>query len=125
MPITWRFEADGAYIVFSVRDPFTMDEWREAMTEIVQAPAHRTHMAMLVDRRDTEPLTTKAVEEMVQFYAQHQRAFAGLRSAIVVNDDAVFGMGRMTQLRSRLEMPNTTVRLFRRYDEAVAWLTTT
>jgi len=122
MPIAWRFEPDGGYVIFSVRDPYSMDEWREAMTAILAAPVTRTRVALLVDRRDTQPITADAVDQMALFFSARGPELTGYRAAILVNSDAVFGMARMTQLRAELRM-NGTIRPFRNRDDAVAWLT--
>jgi hypothetical protein len=122
MPITWRFESNGDYVVFSVSDPYTMDEWRDAMTAILDAPLVRTEIAMLIDRRDTAPLTTSAVEEMIRFFSELQSELAGGRAAILVNSDANFGMARMTQLRLEPRLREVSIRGFRSHEEAVAWL---
>jgi len=79
---------------------------------------------MLVDLQGTRPLSTDDLEVMTRFLAEYRTELAGGRAAILVNDDVDLGMGRMTQLRSRLEIPNTTIRAFRSYAEAVLWLTT-
>jgi len=123
MPIAWRFEPAGEYFIFSVTDPYTMEEWRDAMTAILAAPVTRTRIALLVDRRDTQPITADAVDQMTLFFSRHAPELAGYRAAILVNSDAVFGMARMTQLRAELRM-NGTIRPFRNPDDAVAWLTT-
>jgi hypothetical protein len=124
VPITWKFDTAGGFALMSISDPYTMDEWRAAMTAILQAPVRRSHVAMLVDRRGTQPLSTDDVEVMTRFLGEYRTELAGGRAAILVNDDVNFGMGRMTQLRSMLEIPNTTIRAFRSYAEAVAWLAT-
>jgi hypothetical protein len=111
--ITWRFETAGGFALMSVSDPYTMDEWREAMAAILQAPVRRSHVAILVDRRDTLPLSSDDVEQMTRFLAEYQAELAGGRAAILVNQDVNFGMGRMKQLRSRLDIPSTTIRAFR------------
>ena len=124
VPITWKFDTAGGFALMSISDPYTMDDWRAAMTAILQAPVRRSHVAMLVDRRGTPPLSTDDIEVMTRFLAEYRTELAGGRAAILVNDDVNFGMGRMTQLRSKLEIPNTTIRAFRSYSEAVTWLTT-
>jgi hypothetical protein len=40
----------------------------------------------------------------------------------VAEDDGSFGMGRMTQLKSRLQNPDAFIQAFRKYDDAVGWL---
>lgn len=123
MPITWAFDPTQRFALLSVADPYTMDEWRAAMLAILEAPISREHVAMLIDRRDTEPPTPAFVIEMNRFFAEHTDTLSTARVAIVVRDDGP-GMARVTQLQSRLEMPDTTVRGFHSYDEAVRWLTT-
>jgi hypothetical protein len=46
-----------------------------------------------------------------------------MRAAILVRDDAGFGMGRMPGFRVKGENPDVTLRTFRDYDRAVKWLT--
>jgi len=122
MPITWRFESDGQYFVFSVADPYTITEWRDAMMAILTARVSRTRIALLVDRRDTQPITADDVDQMAVFFSGHAQELSGYRVAILVNSDAVFGMARMTQMRAEVRM-NGIVRPFRNHEDAVAWLT--
>jgi hypothetical protein len=124
MPVTWTVEPEGRFVILLPLDPSTFDEWRTAMTEILAAPIARPHLAMLVDRRQAETITTEFVRQMAGFFSQHQKALGGSRRAILVKDDAGFGMGRMTELTSALENPDSAIHVFRSYDEAVSWLTT-
>jgi len=94
------------------------------MVEILASPIARPRLAMMVDRREVETITSDFVVQMIGFFSQRQAAFAGSRTAIVVKDDSGFGMGRMTELKSALENPASTIRVFRDYDEGVRWLTT-
>ena len=94
------------------------------MLEILASPIARPQLSMMVDRREVETITTEFVVQMIGFFSQRQAAFSGSRTAIVVGDDSGFGMGRMTELKSALENPASTIRVFRNYDEGVRWLTT-
>jgi hypothetical protein len=120
MPITWTIEHDLHLVLFAVSDPYTMDEWRDAATAILSAPI--PPMPLLVDRRQSEPLTTHAVDDIVRFLAEHHTAVAARRVAILVEDDANFGMGRMTELRAVAEIPQAAIRTVRTYDDAISWL---
>lgn len=122
MPITWAFDPTQRFALLSVSDPYTMEEWRAAVLAILEAPIPRAHVAMLVDRRDTEPPTPAFVIEMNRFFAEHTDTLSTARIAIVVRDDGA-GIAPVTQLQSRLETPDTTIRGFHSYDEAVRWLT--
>ena len=104
-------------------DPSTIEEWRAAMTAILEAPIARAHLTILIDRRKSAAVTVGFVNLMTSFFATHQRALSGGRRAIVVADDAGYGMARMTELKSEFENPDSTVRVFRDYDAAVRWLT--
>jgi hypothetical protein len=123
MPITWRVESDGRYVVFAVSDPYTMDEWRGAASAVLTAPLADRYIPILVDRRRTEPLTTRAVDDIIRFASEHGQLLAGRRVSILVDHDANFGMGRMTELRAAVAIPNTAIRTFRTYEDAFAWLT--
>jgi hypothetical protein len=122
MPITWRIASDGRYVVFSVADPYTMDEWREAAGTLLTAPLADRYVPILVDRRHAEPLTTQSVEDMVRFAEQHEERIGSRRIAILVSDDANFGMGRMTALRATIAVPDAAIRPFRTYEAAIDWL---
>lgn len=122
MPVTWSVEPEGEFVVLLPQDPSTFDEWRTAMLDILASPNARPHLSMMVDRRKAETVTTDFVVQMIGFFSQHQEAFAGSRTAIVVSDDSGFGMGRMTELKSALENPASTIRVFRSYDEGARWL---
>ena len=124
MPVTWSVEPGGRFVVLLPADPSSFEEWRTAMLEILASPMARPHLTMLVDRREAETVTTDFVVQMAGFFSQRQAALSGSRTAIVVKDDSGFGMGRMTELKSALENPDSTIRVFRSYDEGVRWLTT-
>ncbi len=124
MPITTATDTGGQFAVVTLTDPHTIDEWRHAMLGLWTSPGFRETRAVLVDRRLSAPPTTAFVDAMIDFFALHREKLAGTRSAILVGNDAGFGMGRMTELKASRENPNATIRPFRLYDDAVLWLTT-
>jgi hypothetical protein len=121
MPITWRIESDARFVRMSIADPYTIDEWRDTVTTILESPAVDSPLRLLVDRRDTQSLTKATVEEINRFFAEHQQDLAGVRAAVLLSRGVYFEMARM--LRTVVRIPNTSVRTFRDYDEAVEWLT--
>ena len=123
MPVSWTIEPEGRFVVLVPTDPSTIDEWRTAMLAVLDAPISRPRLRMLIDRRKSATVSTEFVTEMIRFFAEQQKSLSGSRRAIVVRDDAAFGMARMTQLMSRLDNADSTVRVFRDYDEAILWLT--
>jgi len=122
MPVKWACDSSDRFARLLVTDPYTFEEWRDAVLAILSAPVSETHHAVLIDRRGTEPLTTDVVNQMVAFLAEHQRELSGGRVAVVVSDETSFGMTRMVQLRSTIDVPDGNIRPFRTYDEAVDWL---
>jgi len=78
-------------------DPSTIEEWRTAMLEILAAPIARPELAILADGRQVETVTTELVGQMSGFFSQHQNALAHSRTALVVNDEAAFGMGNVSR----------------------------
>jgi hypothetical protein len=121
MPITWSVEPDGRFVLFTVVDPYTLDEWRDAMMGMIESPTVNRPLAVLVDRRGTHSLSKATVEAFNRFFTEHAQTLSGGRSAIVLSSGVYFEIAGM--LRTVLRIPNTAVRTFQDYDEAVAWLT--
>ena len=124
MPITTARDPGEQFAVVTLTDPHTIDEWRDVMLVLWASPGFRETRAVLIDRRLSAPPTSAFVDAMTDFFALHREKLAGTRSAIVVGNDAGFGMGRMTELKASRENPSAAIRPFRLYDEAVVWLTT-
>ncbi len=125
MPVTVSADPDGRFAVLRIGDPYTLDEWRAGVLSALDTPVYRQRRTLLVDRRGSEAPSTAFVESMALFLADHVDATTGERVAIVVSDDASFGMGRMTELRTELTNPGSKRRTFRDYDAAVSWLQAT
>jgi hypothetical protein len=121
MPITWSVEPDGRFVLFTVVDPYSLDEWRDAMMAILESPTVGLPLTLLVDRRGTHSLSKATVEGFNRFFTEHQQSLSGGRSAIVLSSGVYFEIAGM--LRTVLRIPNTSVRTFQDYDEAVRWLT--
>jgi hypothetical protein len=124
MPVTTSTDSSRGVVALTFADPYSIDEWRRVMLDVIHNPVFREHGALLVDRRLAAPPTTPFVDAMVDFFGKHPAELEKMRAAIVVSDDTSFGMGRMTELRMQLKVPQASVRPFRDYDEAVRWLTT-
>lgn len=123
MPVTWTVEPARRFVVLLPINPSTIEEWRAAMLTILDAPIARPRLTILVDRRKSEPVSAEFVTQMTNFFAEHHRALSGSRRAILVSDDTAFGMGRMTELKSKLHNADSAIRVFRNFEEAVLWLT--
>jgi hypothetical protein len=119
MPITWTIDPTARFVIMSVRDSSSIEEWRAAMLTILNAPIARPRLALLIDQRDSSPITTSFVNQMSAFFEPYKPALANSLAAIVVSDEASFRMARMTALRN----PEAAIQVFRSYDAAVGWLT--
>jgi hypothetical protein len=122
MPLNWTLDPSGKFAVLSISDPHTFDQWQSTVLTIVTATKASPRMSILVDRRQASPPTAEDVKQMIHFFEGNRSALSGRSAAIVVADDAGFGVARMLELRSRLELPDGTIRVFRHYDDAVTWL---
>lgn len=121
MPITWRVEPCGRFVLFRVVDPYTIDEWRDAMTAILDSLDVGSPLTLLVDRRGTQPLTQTTVDEFSRYFNEHRERIRGGRCAIILSHGVDFELAGM--LRTVVRIPDASVRTFRDYDEAVVWLT--
>jgi hypothetical protein len=122
MPITWTVDSAERFLVLTVTDPYTTEEWTSAVLTVLHNAVFRQRRAILVDRRGAEAPTPAFVGTVVQFMAAHADALAH-RTAVIVGDAAGFGMARMTALRAEFDTPAATIRPFYDYDQAVRWLT--
>ena len=122
VPIEWAVDPTERFVVVTVSDPYTIEQWRAAMLATFDNPVFREHRALLVDRRGSEPVTTAFVAVMTQFFVAHRDQIA-MRTAIVVADEAGFGMGRMTALKAEFGTPEVAIQIFRDYADAVRWIT--
>jgi hypothetical protein len=122
VPIEWTVDSTERFVILTVIDPYTIEQWRAAILTMFDNPVFRTRRALLVDRRGTEPVTTAFVAAMTQFFMAHRDQIA-MRTAIVVADEAGFGMGRMTALKADFGTPELAIQTFRDYADAVRWIT--
>jgi hypothetical protein len=121
VPIEWTVDPTDRFVILTVIDPYTIDQWRAAIVAMFDNSMFREHRALLVDRRRTEPITTAFVASMTEFFVAHRDQIA-TRTAIVVADEAGFGMGRMTSLKAEFGTPEMAIQTFRDYADAVRWL---
>ena len=124
MPLDWMVHPSGQFAMLSVSDPYTFEEWSTTvLAMLVATGAQNPKMSLLVDRRRATAPSPEEVKQMVQFFERNRHALSGRSAAVVVSDDSGFGMARMIELRSRLELPDGIIRVFRSYDDAIVWLT--
>jgi len=119
MPISYRIDAD-ARLVRTVADGVLTDaELLAHKAQLAADPAFQAGMHQLSDVRGVERLDVSAdgVRSFVAHDAQHVERFAGHRMAIVASEAVVFGMARMYQTMSSVD-----VGVFRNIEDALAFL---
>src|SRR5262245_51951096 len=107
MPITWSVDSDERFVLLTIVDPYTLEDWRDAVTEVLESPAVSLPLRLLVDRRGTHSLSKAMVEGFNRFFTEHQRALSGVRAAIVLSSGIYFEFAEM--LRTVLRIPDTSV----------------
>lgn len=122
MPVTCTVSEDAPRVVMTFFDPYTVEEWRDCMQAIVQHPRLCGPFTILVDRRSSAPPTVTFVQQMIDFLESHAARLADVRAAVLVADDAGFGMARMMSLRTEGPAPRFQIQAFRDILEAERWL---
>ena len=123
MPFVIAADAGARFAVFHVKDPYTVQEWRDATRTLFSDQVYRATGALLVDRREAAPPATTFVEEIVRFLSAHVTDLPARVAIVVRDEDAAFGMARMTELKSEATNLSVAMQAFRKYDDAVRWLT--
>lgn len=122
MPVGYTVNPAERRAVLSFSNPYTSDEWRDAMLAILRHPQLPGPFTLLVDRRHSAPPTMPFVREMVDFIESHAVRLSGVRAAIVAGDDAGFGMAGMIALRTEQSAPGFLIQAFRNAADAERWL---
>jgi hypothetical protein len=119
MPVRWAFDRHG-FAVLTITAPYTFNEWRRAMDDILAA--HAGPIRFLVDRRAAGIPTPDFVEEIVDYFRAQGALLGDSVAAIVVGGDAAYGIARMLDIHAggrRIRMP---IKIFLEYEYAVRWL---
>jgi hypothetical protein len=124
MPVAVHPDPAGRFVLLTITDPYSIDEWRRGLEAVFREPLFLKRARVLVDRRSCAPPTASAVAEMVDFLSEHRPEVATSRTAVVVGDEAAFGFWRMMALRTELADLTAEIKVFREYDAGVYWLTT-
>lgn len=122
MPIAWTLDPGSRLVRFEWRDPYTFDEWRDAISTLLAHRACSSGFRFLVDRRRATAPSTMFISQMASFFELHRDAVAGGRAAVIASDDAGFGMARMTELMMTGRVPTMSIRVFREVAAGEQWL---
>ena len=122
MPVSWHEASNGPWVVIVYTDPYTIDDFERVMLEILAHPIAHPELRLLIDRRHCSTPLPDFVRRLVQCAERHRTQLAGSRTAAVVKDDAMYGMGRMIENLVEAKKLPQEVRTFRDWDAAERWL---
>jgi hypothetical protein len=120
MPIGWAIDPAQRLVTIRYDDPYSFEEWREALTAVVRDASYERGFGFLIDRRFSAPPTADFAEKVAEFVAGHLEKIGPSRVAIVVSTTAGFGMGRMQQVLN--ETSGLPSRAFTSLASGVEWL---
>jgi hypothetical protein len=123
MPIAIDTDPGKSFATLTITDPYTFEEWREAMEAVLVSPVFAATKAMLVDMRDAVAPSLVFVDQVVGFFGSHETQLGKARVGIVTSETLAFGMSRMVELKSEASLPSAVIRVFRDDQTATRWLT--
>jgi hypothetical protein len=125
VPVAWHRDPQQRWIVLVYSDPYTITDLERVTAAMVADPVFRATKRMVVDATNCVPPTPDFVRQMMKLAEKYRADLSGSRVAVVVKDDATFGMARMAELL--IEARQLPMRLtgFRQMESAAAWLTDT
>lgn len=109
-------------VTYVVRDPYTFDEWRTLTERVLTDSQVPRPLKVLIDHSlATAPLRDFA-ERIVKYLEHHRDQVSGSRVAVIVQDEANFGMGRMVELLAGGRQLPVRIRVLNDRDEGRRWL---
>lgn len=118
MPISHRVDPERRLVVCTMHGVLADDDLARSPSSLLSDPAFDPAFDLVVDARGVTALeiTSSAVRRAAQTDAFSERA----RRAIIVADDAAYGLARM--FHSILMAEPHSVLITRDHDEALRWL---
>jgi hypothetical protein len=88
LPVTWIMDAAHGLVRVRYTEPYTFEEWRDAVDALVADPTFlfRRQISVLVDRSSVGPLSETFTAAVAAHLAQRPRAMRGRRVVFVVAD---------------------------------------
>ncbi|MDJ0867222.1 MAG: hypothetical protein QNK03_14015 [Myxococcota bacterium] len=118
MPATYRIDAEQRLIYTTATGVVTDDDMSSHQAALVADPSFDRTFDQIWDCREVEVLEVSA--EGLRRLASARSFDADARRAVVAGTDVVYGMARMFQ--SLHDEAPEEVRVFRKLEEALAWL---
>jgi hypothetical protein len=122
MPITWDIDEQAQLVTVRVHGPLTLEEARQALTELYAQPSYCPPIVDLWDLRTAQINSGPGDVQAFVSFIQSRRGDRGTaQTALVVGSMVDFGISRMYQSLAECTLP-ISIRAFTQLDEAYAWL---
>ena len=124
MPVDWAIDSPQRRVVLTISDPYTLDQWRTAVREVVEDPRFTPGFGFLVDRRSCSAPSGEFVQRQIDFLATLEGLRVPHRVALLVQPDdaAAYGMARMLEIRASIGAMSIEHRIFKSIEDAQNWL---
>jgi hypothetical protein len=123
MPVLSNLRADGRVATLTVSDPYNLDDWQDAMRQIIGHPTFRPDCSFLVDRRLAAPPSPAMVRAVIDALVSYQPRLGSIVIAIVATPEpASAGMMKMAETLMQVGGLTVEMRTFHDVLEAQAWL---
>lgn len=121
MPITYSIDPAQRLVLVTIRTPYTIADVQHVIPALLADPAYVRGMVGLIERRDADDVPTTAyVQQVVRLLKTYAAQLGPCKWALVVNQPASYGMGRMVGLQ--ISDSGLMLNVFYTLDEARAWL---
>lgn len=119
MPVAIQIEAETGIAIASCCGVLRLHDAQTGASALWRTPTWNGTAAVWDFRAAEFDLTPPEVREIARFILEQQPAPPPSKIAFVTQRDVDFGMSRMFEV-FRAD-PNTALRVFRDYDEAISW----
>jgi hypothetical protein len=120
MNITYSIDKNLHIVTLNYTGHPDFDEWANTMLAVFRDPGFESGFSFILDRRLVTTIpTTDYIKRIAAFSNDHPIELGKCRTAVVVNEMASYGMGRMSQ--AFLDNSENT-QIFKDMDEAKRWL---
>jgi len=122
VPVTWSLDAAAGIVRMRISDPYTFDDWLDAITEIRSVPGivFQRPLGSIIDRAEAGPPCPQFVEAVIRFFARSPYALRNRLLAFVLRDEP--SAAAIWALIRTCEDLGAIAGVFGSAQEAEAWL---
>ena len=120
--ITYTIDKELRVVLSEIQGACSLQERKAFLDDLAADPSYPPGFSILYDQRAcTSVLTAEENRSLVTYAGRHKQTFDGIRLAVVVNKDAMYGLARMQDMLG--SGPGMEVVPFRDYQQALDWVT--